>query len=60
MGKMKETTIDAGEEVVHAAGELSATVAAAKEAAAQHDVDPEKVENLLTIIFKALIKALKL
>lgn len=59
MGKIKDTTIDAGEEVARAAGELNATVKAAAKAAAETGVDHEEVEGWLKTIFKALIGAFK-
>lgn len=59
MGKMKELTIDAGEEVVQAAGELSATVKDAARAATESDMDHEEVKGWLTTIFKAIMAAFK-
>lgn len=59
MGKIKDTTIDAGEEVVRAAGELNATVQEAAKAATETGVDHEEVKGWLTTIFKALIGAFK-
>lgn len=59
MGKVKELLIDPGEEVVKAAGELSATVKDAAKAAAETEVDHEEVKNWLTTIFKALVVAFK-
>ncbi len=59
MDKIKEATMDAGEEVVHAAGELKATVQEAAKAAAENGVDQEEVKGWLTTIFKALLAALK-
>jgi hypothetical protein len=48
-----------GEEVVKAAGELSATVKDAAKAATETEVDHEEVKNWLTTIFKALVAAFK-
>ncbi|MGE3341771.1 MAG: hypothetical protein AB7J46_07855 [Candidatus Altimarinota bacterium] len=59
MGKMKELTIDPGEEVVQAVGELSATVKEAAKAAAETEVDHEEVKGWLTTVFKAIIAAFK-
>lgn len=59
MGKMKDLTIDPGEEVVQAVGELSATVKEAAKAAAETGVDHEEVKGWLTTIFKAIIAAFK-
>ena len=56
---MKELTIDAGEEVVRAAGELSATVKEAARASTESEVDHEEVKNWLTTIFKAIVAAFK-
>lgn len=59
MGKIKETTIDAGEEVMRAVGELNATVQDAAKAAAETGVDHEEVEGWLKTIFRAILGALK-
>lgn len=59
MGKIKETTMDAGEEVVRAVGELNATVQDAAKAATETGVDHEEVKNWLTTIFKAILGAFK-
>lgn len=59
MGKIKETTLDAGEEVVHAVGELNATVQDAAKAATETGVDHEEVKSWLTTIFKAILGAFK-
>lgn len=59
MGKMKELTIEPGEEVVQAVGELSATTKEAAKAALETEVDHEEVKSWLTTIFKALISAFK-
>jgi len=56
---MKELTIDPGEEVVQAVGELSATVKEAAKAAAETEVDHEEVKGWLTTVFKAIIAAFK-
>lgn len=59
MSDTKQTVVDAGEEVVRAAGELSATVKDAAKAATEAGVDHEEVRGWLTTIFKALISAFK-
>lgn len=59
MGKIKEATIDAGEEVVRAAGELNATVAETAKAVTETEVDQEEVKGWLTTIFKAILAAFK-
>ncbi|MBX2987751.1 MAG: hypothetical protein KF802_07615 [Bdellovibrionaceae bacterium] len=59
MGKIKETTMDAGEEVAHAVGELHATVQDAAKAATETGVDQEEVKGWLTTIFKAIFAAFK-
>jgi hypothetical protein len=59
MGKIKETTIDAGEEVVRATGELSATVQEAAKAATETGVDQEEVGSWIKTILKAIIGAFK-
>lgn len=59
MGKIKETTMDAGEEVVRAVGELNATVQDAAKAATETGADHEEVKNWLTTIFKAILGAFK-
>lgn len=59
MGKIKETTMDAGEEVVRAVGELNATVHDAAKAATENGVDHEEVRGWLTTIIKAIVSALK-
>jgi hypothetical protein len=55
----KQVAVDAGEEVVRAAGELSATVKDAAKAASETGVDHEEVKGWLTTIFKAIIGAFK-
>ena len=59
MSDTKQAVVDAGEEVVRAAGELSATVKDAAKAATEAGVDHEEVKGWLTTIFKALIAAFK-
>lgn len=59
MDKIEEATMDAGEEVIHAAGELKATVQEAAKAAAETGADHEEVKGWLTTIFKALLAAFK-
>lgn len=59
MSEMKDIPIDGGEEVIRAAGELSATVKDAAKAATEAEVDHEEVKGWLTTIFKALITAFK-
>lgn len=59
MSDTKQAVVDAGEEVVRAAGELSATVKDAAKAAAETGVDHEEVKGWLTTIFKALIAAFR-
>ncbi|MGE0632693.1 MAG: hypothetical protein AB7O96_09810 [Pseudobdellovibrionaceae bacterium] len=59
MGKAKDLTIDAGEEVMQAVGELSATAKDAAKAATETDLDHEEVQGWLTTIFKALLGAFK-
>lgn len=59
MGKIKETTTDAGEEVIRAAGELHATVDEAVKSVSETGVDQEEVQGWLTTIFKAVFAALK-
>ncbi len=59
MGKMKELTIDQGEEVVKAIGELSATTKEASKAMAENEIDREEVQGWLTTIFKAIVAAVK-
>lgn len=59
MGKIKETTLDAGEEVVRAVGELNATVQDAAKAATETGVDQEEVRSWLTTIIKAIVGAFK-
>ncbi len=59
MGRIKEATMDAGEEVIHAAGELKATVQQATKDATETGVDQEEVQGWLTTIFKALLAAFK-
>lgn len=59
MDEVQQTTADAGEEVVRAVGELSATVKDAAKAAAETGADHEEVKGWLTTIFKALIAAFK-
>jgi hypothetical protein len=56
---VQEASVDAGEEVVRAAGELGATVKDAAKAAAETGVDHEEVKGWLTTIFKALIAAFR-
>ncbi len=59
MGKIKETTMDTGEEVARAVGELNATVQDAVTAATETGADQEEVKGWLTTIFKALLAAFK-
>lgn len=59
MGKVKELTIDSGEEVVRAIGELNATVESAKKIAEQTEVDQEEVKGWLTTVFKAIFAVFK-
>lgn len=59
MGKVKELTIDPGDEVVKSIGELSATVKDAAKAATETEVDHEEVKSWLTTIFKAIVAAFK-
>lgn len=59
MGKVKDLTIDAGEEVMQAVGELSATAKDAADAASEMEVDHEEVQGWLTTIFKAILGAFK-
>ncbi len=59
MGKIKETTLDAGEEVVRAVGELNATVQDAAKTATETGLDQEEVKSWLTTIVKALLGAFK-
>ena len=59
MGKIKETTIDAGEEVARAVGELNATVQEAAKTATETGVDHEEVRGWLTTIIKAIFGAFK-
>lgn len=59
MSDTKQVAVDAGEEVVRAAGELSATVKDAAKAAAETGVDHDEVKGWLTTIFKAIIGAFK-
>ena len=59
MSDTKQAVVDAGEEVVRAAGELSATVKDAAKAATEAGVDHEEVKGWLTTIFKALIAAFR-
>lgn len=59
MGKIKETKMDAGEEVVLAVGELDATVQNAARAATESGVDHEEVRSWLTTIIKAIVGAFK-
>ena len=59
MGKIKEMTIDAGEEVVRAAGELNTTAQEAAKLATETEVDQEEVKSWLTTIFRAIIGAFK-
>ena len=63
MNEIKPTTVNAGEEVMRAVGELSATVKDAAKAAAKADAetgaDHEEVKGWLTTIFKALLAAFK-
>lgn len=56
---MKELTIDSGEEVVQAVGELSATVKEATSVVDVSEIDHEEVKGWLTTIFKAIIAAFK-
>ena len=59
MSDASQTTADAGEEVVRAVGELSATVKDAAKEAAETGADQEEVKGWLTTIFKALIAVFK-
>lgn len=59
MSDTKQEVIDAGDEVVRAAGELSATAKDAAKAATEAGVDQEEVKGWLTTIFRALLAALK-
>lgn len=59
MSDVPQATADAGEEVVRAVGELSATVKDAAKAAAQTGVDQNEVKNWLTTILKAIFSAIK-
>ena len=59
MGKMKEAAIDAGDQVVRAVGELSATAKDAAKAATDAGVDHEEVKGWLTTIIKAIVAAFK-
>lgn len=59
MSDVRQVNVDAGEEVVRAAGELSATVKDAAKAATETGVDHEEVKGWLTTIFKAIIGAIK-
>lgn len=59
MSEVQQTTADAGEEVVRAVGELSATVKDAAKAAAQTGADHEEVKGWLTTILKAVLAAFK-
>lgn len=59
MNEVQQATADAGEEVVRAVGELSATVKDAAKAAAETGADHEEVKGWLTTIFKALLAAFK-
>jgi len=56
---VQEATANAGEEVVRAVGELSATVKDAAKAVAETGADHEEVKGWLTTIFKALVAAFK-
>lgn len=59
MGKIKETMIDAGDEVVRATGELDATVKEAVKAVSKTEVDQEEVGGWLTTLIKAVIAVFK-
>ena len=59
MVETKNVTMTAGEEVVHAVGELNATVHDATAAVTEVEVDKEEVKGWLTTIFKAVIAAFK-
>ena len=59
MSEVNDVSVDSGEEVVRAVGELSATVKDAAKAAAETGVDHEEVRGWLTTIFKAIIDAVK-
>ena len=59
MNEVNEVSVDSGEEVVRAVGELSATVKDAAKAAAETGVDHEEVRGWLTTIFKAIMDAVK-
>ena len=59
MSEINEQAINAGDEVVRAVGELSATVNDVANAAAQSGVDHEEVQGWLTTIFKAIMDVIK-
>lgn len=59
MSDVQQATADAGEEVVRAVGELSATVKDAAKAAAQTGADQDEVKSWLTTILKAIFSAIK-
>lgn len=59
MNEVQPATANAGEEVVRAVGELSATVKDAAKAAAETGADHEEVKGWLTTIIKAVLAAFK-
>ncbi len=59
MGKVKDLTIDPGEEVMQAVGELTATAKEAAKAATEAEVSHEEVQGWLTTIFKAILGAFR-
>ena len=59
MSDTNKTIVNAGDEVVRAAGELSATAKSAAKGAMEAEPDHDEVKRWLTTIFKAIIAALK-
>ena len=59
MSEVNKVSVDSGEEVVRAVGELSATVKDAAKAASETGVDHEEVRGWLTTIIKAVMDVLK-
>ncbi|MGE3757849.1 MAG: hypothetical protein AB7H97_08835 [Pseudobdellovibrionaceae bacterium] len=59
MNEVQPATANAGEEVVRAVGELSATVKDAAKAAAETGADHEEVKGWLTTIIKTVLAAFK-
>lgn len=59
MSDTRESIVNAGDEVMRAAGELSATAKQAAKAAAEAGVDHEQVKGWLTVIFEAIKAAIK-